>query len=300
MPGIKIFFGASTGNMKLSNLKAIEAVFEKSSLPVLAHCEDSDIIEQNLQKYIQTYGDAIPARYHTEIRNHAACIQSTKYAISLAEKYNHPLHILHISTKEELKLKPKAGKNVTFETCPQYLVFNQEDFDRLGHLIKCNPSIKTKADQLELIRGIIDNTIDTIGSDHAPHELELKNQNYQQAPSGLPGIQFMLQNLLSLQQNHPVSITKIVDKMCHNPARILQIHKRGFIRKGYFADFVLIKNEEYQVNKNKIYSKCGWSPFEGAVFQHSIHKVFVNGKMTFDQNGFTSEPNGKPLEFNRD
>lgn len=300
VPGIKIFFGASTGNMKLSNLNAIETIFEKSTLPILAHCEDSDIIEQNLQKYIQIYGDSIPARCHTEIRNHAACIQSTKYALSLAKKYNHPLHILHISTKEELKLKPEAAKNVTFETCPQYLVFDQEDFDRLGHLIKCNPSIKTKTDQQELIRGIINDTIDTIGSDHAPHEQELKIHNYQQAPSGMPGIQFMLQNLLMLGEKHNIPVTQIVDKMCHKPAQILQIDKRGYIRKGYFADLILIKKTDYQVNRNEIYSICGWSPFEGATFPHTIYKVFINGKMAFNQNEFSSEPNGKPLEFNRD
>ncbi len=302
--GIKIFFGSSTGNMITNNLQNIEKIFACSKLLIAAHCEDDNIIKKNLQKYIQQFGDNIPIDRHAAIRSSEACFNSSKYAVSLAKKYNTRLHILHISTSQELALFdhkiPVDKKFITSETTVNHLWFNFLDYEKFDTQIKCNPSIKSPEDQNALLIGVLSNKIDTISTDHAPHTIDEKNNYYTSAPSGIPSIQHSLLLMLELYHQGKLTIEKIVEKMCHNPAKCYKIEKRGFIRPGNFADLVLVDlNCENKILKNNLLYKCGWSPFDDIIFHSKIEKTFVNGYLVYDNGKIIDDNKGQKLTFNR-
>ncbi len=298
--GLKIFMGASTGQMLVDNPESLDEIFKKSKLPVVLHCENSSIIDQNLVEAKKFYGQHIPARAHTEIRSHKACIDATKLAIELALKHKRQTHILHVSTKAEALLLEKCPDFITAETAPHYLLFNQNDFDRLGNTIKCNPSVKSAEDQSFLLDSLKNDTIDSIATDHAPHESEVKNTDYLNAASGLPGIQFSLAAIYDLFILYNIGIEKVAEKMCHSPARIFSIDRRGYIRKGYFADITLFNPDmNTTVSASDIISKCGWSPYEGMSFHGKVTHTFVNGKLIYENNTFCGSINSKMLTFNR-
>jgi dihydroorotase len=309
--GIKIFLGSSTGNMLVNDLNILSRLFAESPLLIAAHCEDEEIIKTNLNIYKNKYGDKIPVDHHNLIRTEEACIKSTSFAIDLALRYNTQLNVLHISTARELKLfdkvKPVDEKKITAEVCPHYLIFDNKDYETLGPKIKCNPSIKTKTDRDALTEGLLNNSIDTIASDHAPHTVEEKqiteyphNYNYFLSASGIPMIQHSLPIMLELYNRKLIPIEKIVEKMCHNPSLIYKINKRGFIRKGYYADLVLIDPElKWTVSKENILYKCSWSPLENKTLQGKVTHTFVNGNLVYHNDTFNESKKGLPLTFNR-
>jgi len=302
--GIKVFMGSSTGNMLVDDNNILENIFKQAPFLVAVHCEDENIIKQNLSKYIELKGNLLDVSYHPLIRSNEACYQSTQKALSLAEKYNTRLHVLHISTAEEVnllsKLSIKKEKNISAEVCIPHLWFDNNDYNVFGNFIKCNPSIKSKEDKAALWNGLVNDYIDIISTDHAPHTLAEKQNNYLQAPSGVPSIQFSLQTVLESMKIGKISLEKVVQKMCHAPADIFKISKRGYIREGYFADMVLIDlNKSFFVNCHNNYSKCGWSPFENYNFSSSITHTFVNGKLIYENGVFNENYRGKRLEFDR-
>jgi dihydroorotase len=268
--GIKVFMGASTGNMLVDNPETLDQLFKKSKLLIATHCEDETVIKSNLQLYINQYGDNIPVKYHPKIRSEEACLKSSTLAVSLAKKYGTRLHVLHISTAAELKLfdraVPLSGKRITAEACVHHLWFEEKDYEQFGNKIKWNPAIKTSFDRECLFEGILNNTLDVIATDHAPHTLEEKANPYTTAPSGGPLVQHSLVVMLEFYRQGKISLTQIVNKMCHAPAVAFNIEKRGFLRKGYYADLVLVDlNKEWTISKSNILYKCGCSPLEGAV-----------------------------------
>ncbi|MDR2835650.1 MAG: dihydroorotase [Bacteroidales bacterium] len=301
--GIKIFMGASTGNMCVNNPEFLEEIFKQSKILIAVHCEDDEIIKNNLLKYKRIYGEKIPIKFHSKIRSEEACLKSTMFAVKLAEKYNSKLHILHISTEKEINLlnnRLLGQKNLSTETCVNYLWFSENDYKKFGTKIKCNPAIKTEKDRLALIKSLKTGKIDTIATDHAPHTLEEKNNNYCEAPSGIPSIQHSLQMMIDLFQKGYFSLPEIVKFMCHNPADLFQIEKRGYLKENYFADIAIIKlNEAHEVNKSNIFYKCKWSPLENYIFNSKIIATFVNGKKVFNNNKIIETKNTKQLKFNR-
>lgn len=303
--GLKIFMGSSTGDMLVDNNNVLNKIFANAEMLIATHCEKEEIILQNIARYKAKYGDNIDAKYHAEIRNADACYTSSKIAVDLASKYNTRLHILHISTAKELELFqnniPLKDKKITAEACVHHLTFNNNDYDNLHNLIKCNPSIKTENDRIHIFQAILDNKIDIIATDHAPHTLQEKQNNYWNAPSGLPLIQHSLQIMLEHYKNQKISLEKIVEKMCHAPALCFNIKERGYIREGYFADIVLLNlNKAYTVQPENILYKCAWSPLQNKTFQTSIIKTFVNGNLIFDNGKIISESGlGQRLQFNR-
>ena len=303
--GIKVFMGSSTGNMLVDNAKTLSAIFAEAPMLVATHCEEESIIQNNLKSFRAKYGEDIPFKYHPLIRSHEACIRSTDKAVALANRYNTRLHVLHLSTAEELALftTGKLGeKKITAEVCVHHLWFNDTNYDALGAKIKWNPAIKTEADRIALLRGLIDGKLDVVATDHAPHSLEEKNQKYFQSPSGGPLLQHSLVAMLELAKQGYFTVEQVVEKMCHNPAIAFHIEKRGFIREGYFADLVVVDlDSPWSVSTNNLAYQCGWSPFEGTTFGSKVTHTFVNGKLVY-QNGAYSHLENTPamaLTFNR-
>ncbi len=302
--GIKVFVGASTGNMRVDNPAILERIFKESPILVATHNEDEAMIQENLAKVKAELGDQpIPISYHEVIRNSDACYKSTSKVIDLAKKYGTKLHVLHLTTAKEMALfnkKPLAEKQITAETCVGYLWFDDRDYERLGAKIKCNPSIKKEKSRVNLLKAVEENIIDTIATDHAPHLLSDKEGDCLQAASGYPSIQHSLQMMLELAKKGNFSREQVVEKMCHNPAKLFNIEKRGFIRKGFFADLVLVEpNNPTKVTKESLQYKCGWSPMEGETLSYKICKTFVNGELVYDDGKFNTEKKGKLLVFNR-
>jgi len=302
--GLKVFLGSSTGNLLVDNQDSIEKLFSKTQHIVAVHCEDDSIIQNNLEKYIQTFGENIPFNKHHEIRNVDACYTSSSKAVALARKHNTRLHVLHISTADELSLFdnniPLNEKRITAEVCVHHLWFSANDYDQKGAFIKWNPAIKEEKHRASLRNAISNNTVDVVATDHAPHLIEEKNKPYAQAPSGGPIVQFSLQIMLELVHQNMLSIEKVVQLMCHNPATLFNIQKRGFIRQGYFADLVLVnRNALYSVTEDKILSKCAWSPLTGTTFHSEISATFVNGNKIWQNGRFCNDTKGKRLMFDR-
>ena len=302
--GLKIFMGSSTGNLLVDNESALEKFFRESEMLIATHCEDEQTIKSNTEKYIKRYGDDIPVKFHSLIRSEGACYKSSSHAVDLAKKYNTHLHILHISTAKELSLfnnaVPLKQKRITSEACIHHLWFSDKDYERLGTLIKWNPAIKTALDRDAIFKGVIEDVIDVIATDHAPHTLEEKKNVYTKAPSGGPLIQHSLVAMLELHLNGKIDLEKVVEKMCHNPAILFKIEKRGFIREGYFADLVLVNiNNPWTVDKNNILAKCGWSPFEGQSFRSKVSHTFISGHLAYEEGHLLDSKMGERLTFER-
>mgnify|MGYP001445564849 FL=1 len=300
---IKIFMGSSTGNMLVNKLDTLNELFKKSRILLVVHCEDEDIINKNLNIYKEKYGDNIPINCHPKIRTEEACFKSSSLAIELAKKHKTRLHIFHISTAKELSHfsndLPIEKKQITSEACIHHLWFSDKDYDKKGAFIKWNPSVKTENDKKKLIDAVNSNLIDVVASDHAPHTLNEKNNNYTKCPSGGPLVQHSLVAMLDLYHDGLISLEKIVEKMCHNPAKLFRIKKRGFIKEGYYADLTILDlNKSWTVSKENILYKCGWSPFEGHTFKSSVQSCFVNGNLVYNSGKFDESFRGLPLEFN--
>ena len=302
--GIKLFLGSSTGNMLVDNVEVLEKIFSSTKLIISVHCEDEETIKKNTAHYKDIYGDDIPIALHPVIRSEEACYLSSSKAIALAKKTGARLHVFHISTAKETSLFrndiPLEEKQITAEVCVHHLWFSDEDYAKKGTHIKWNPAVKTAEDRQGLWDALLDDRIDIIASDHAPHTLEEKSNSYLSAPSGGPLVQHTLLALLEKVKEQVFSIEKLVEKACHNPAKIFQIEKRGFIREGYFADLVLVDmNAAQTVCKENILYKCGWSPFEGITFSSSVTHTFVNGVLIYNQGVFNTSTKGKRITFNR-
>ncbi len=302
--GIKVFLGSSTGNMLADNEDSLRILFKEALLPVAAHCEDEKIIRKNIDYYTKEYREEIPFSLHPLIRSRVACFKSASYAVRLAMEYNTRLHILHVSTADEMKLFSNElslrDKRITGEGCINYLWFDDTGYEKYGASIKCNPAIKTRFDREALRIGINNDNLDIIATDHAPHTTEEKSFPYLKAPSGVPVVQHSLTAMLELWHKKVFSIEKIVEKMCHNPAVIFRISKRGFIKEGYKADLCLVNPDDpWTVSKENILYKCGWSPFEGTTFQSKILMTIVNGTIVFNNGIFTEDHHGQRLKFER-
>ena len=301
--GIKLFIGSSTGNLLVDDATAMENFFKQVKTLVAVHTEDNAIIAANVARLKAEYGDDLPVRLHPVIRSHEACYKATSFAVDMARKYKTRLHVLHISTEKELALfedKPLAEKHITAETCPQYLWFDAADFDKLGARIKCNPAIKNEADKKALLKAVASNKIDVIGTDHAPHLLSQKEGNALTAVSGMPGIQYSLPLMLTLAKRGFFSVEQVVDKMCHNPARLYRMEKRGFIRKGYKADLVVVRRSTpTKITASDVLSKCGWSPYEGAELPVSVAYTFVNGRPVYSNGTIDETVKGEALRFTK-
>jgi dihydroorotase len=302
--GLKLFLGSSTGNMLVDNPKVLEEIFSKTNLLISVHCEDEKTIKDNLEKYLKEYGDDIPIEMHPKIRSAEACYLSSSKAIALAKKTGARLHVFHLSTEKETHLfsnkKPLAEKKITAEVCVHHLWFTEEDYKTKGTKIKWNPAIKSQKDKDGLWKALLDDRLDVIATDHAPHTLEEKNNSYNKAPSGGPLVQHALVALLEMHHKGKISLEKIVEKACHNPAILFQIKDRGFIREGYKADLVLVDLiSPWTVNKENILYKCGWSPFEGTTFKSRVSHTFVNGILTYHNLKFPNKSVPQRLTFNR-
>ena len=301
--GVKVFFGASTGNMLVDNISTLEEIFKRSPIPVAAHCEDEATIRVNTQAMRAKYGENVPVEMHPVIRNSESCFRSSELAVTLARKYNTRLHITHLSTAAELSLFntiPLDKKRITAEVCTHYLWFCDEDYARLGTKLKVNPAIKSASDQAALLQGLLDNKVDIISTDHAPHLAEEKSNTYFKAPSGTPMVQHSLQAMLQIVKQGKMELVTMVEKMCHAPAICYNIENRGFIRPGYYADLVLVNpHHKYTVGKDNILYKCGWSVFEGTTFDTRIEKTFVNGNLVFDKGKINDKVKGLRLTFDR-
>jgi len=302
--GIKLFLGSSTGNMLVDDPKILEEIFSKAKLLISAHCEDEATIKENLAKYEAEYGEDIPIELHPKIRSEEACYISSSRAIKLAEKTGARLHVFHVSTEKETHLfsnkKPLSQKKITAEVCIHHLWFTDEDYKIKGTKIKWNPAVKTEKDRDGLLKALLDDRIDIIASDHAPHTLEEKNNKYLNAPSGGPLVQHALVALLEMYHRGKISLEKIVEKTAHNPAILFQIKERGYIRKGYKADLVLVDiNSPWTVKKENILYKCGWSPFEGTIFKSRITHTLVNGVIVYENSKFPNKGAAERLTFNR-
>jgi dihydroorotase len=302
--GVKIFMGSSTGDMLVDDSKALEDIFRYAPSIITTHCEDDPMIKENFQKFIKEYGEELPAKFHPLIRSEEACYKSSSYAVSLAKKYNSRLHILHISTAKELELFrndiPLEEKRITAEACVHHLWFTDKDYETKGNFIKWNPAVKTEKDRDGIWAGVLDNRIDVIATDHAPHTLEEKNQLYAKAPSGGPLVQHALLAMLEKSNEGIIPIERVVEKMAHSPAELYRIRNRGFLREGYFADVVMVNpNQPHQVNKSNLLYKCCWSPFEGTTFSNSIERTFINGKIAFENESIIECGVGSRLSFGK-
>ena len=301
--GVKVFMGSSTGNMLVDDKKTLEGIFSECPFLIATHCEDEETIRSNLSRYIQKYGDEIPIEYHPIIRSHEACYISSSMAVELAAKHGARLHVLHISTSKEVSLFEPSddfqSKRITAEACVHHLSFSDIDYAEKGTFIKWNPAVKSIDDQNAIWEGLLNNRIDVIATDHAPHTIEEKNKVYTKAPSGGPLIQHSLVAMMDHYRSGKITITQLVNKMCHAPARLFNIDKRGFVKEGYFADLVLLEETEWEVYKDNILYKCGWSPFEGRKFNFKVSHTFVNGNLVYDQGEFDETFRGMRLAFNR-
>ncbi len=302
--GLKVFMGSSTGNMLVDDKHVLEELFKNAGMIIAAHCEDEATIKHNTEVYRKKYGENVPISCHPEIRSAEACYKSSATAAELAHKFGAHLHLFHLSTAKELDLLdntiPLEQKNVTGEVCVHHLWFNNTDYEKYGTRIKWNPAVKYKEDQQALFEGVLNDKLDVIATDHAPHTLLEKDNTYFKAPSGGPLVQSSLQAMLDFYHQGNISLERIVEKMCHAPARLFQIENRGYIRPGYWADLVLVDLEKkYTVDKLNILYKCGWSPFEGHTFNSSITHTFVNGQLAYREGVFNESVRGDRLLFNR-
>ena len=302
--GLKLFLGSSTGNMLVDNPKTLENIFSKTKLLISAHCEDEATIQKNLAKYKAIHGDDIPIELHPVIRSVDACYISSSRAIELAKKTGARLHVFHLSTEKETHLfdnkKPLAEKKITAEVCIHHLWFTDTDYAAKGTKIKWNPAVKSEADREGLWKALLDDRIDVIATDHAPHTLEEKENVYTKAPSGGPLVQHALEALFEMSLKGKISIEKIVEKTAHNPAILFQIKDRGYIKQGYKADLVLVDpNAPWTVKKDNIGYKCGWSPFEGTTFKSRVTHTFVNGVLVYDNGKFPNRGKAERLAFDR-
>lgn len=302
--GLKLFLGSSTGNMLVDNPEVLEKIFKSTDMVISVHCEDEGTIKKNFQEHLEEYGDDIPVKCHPIIRSEEACYLSSSKAIELAKKTGARLHVFHLSTGKETKLFsnkiPLKDKKITAEVCIHHLWFTDKDYDEKGTHIKWNPAVKTEKDRDQLWKALLDDRIDVIATDHAPHTLEEKSNVYTSAPSGGPLVQHALPAILEMHHKGKISIEKIVEKMCHNPAILFQVEKRGYVKEGYFADLVLVDlNNPWTVTKDNILYKCGWSPFEGTTFRSRITHTFLNGNLVYENSKFTDIKSAKRLTFNR-
>ncbi|MFT3762948.1 MAG: dihydroorotase [Pseudoxanthomonas sp.] len=306
-PGIKVFMGASTGNMLVDDPDTLDGIFREAPTPIITHCEDTPTIDANLAAFKARYGDALTPEMHPDIRSREACIKSTRLAISLARKHGTRLHVLHISTADELALftpgplvqEDGRRKRITAETCIHFLRFDRADYAALGNLIKCNPAIKDAGDREALVKALATDVIDVLATDHAPHTLEEKQKPYAQAPSGLPLVQYALVAALELVHEKKLTSAQVVRKLAHAPAQLFDVKERGFLREGYWADLALIDDEPFTVAREDVLSKCGWSPFEGRTFHSRVAATWVNGRMVWNGEHLIGTPNGQRLEFDR-
>ncbi len=302
--GVKVFMGSSTGNMLVDNEKTLESLFRESPTLIASHCEDEATIRHNMELAKAQFGDKIPLSQHVIIRSAEACYLSSSKAVALAEKTGARLHILHISTAKELALFrndiPLEQKKITAEACVHHLWFSDADYAEKGNFIKWNPAIKSATDRDAIFQAVLDNRIDVIATDHAPHTLEEKEQDYLKAPSGGPLAQHSLVAMLDFYHQGKISLDKIAEKMAHHPAILFQIADRGFIREGYWADLVLVNlNQPWSVNRTNILAKCGWSPFEGHQFQSTVSHTLVSGKLVYEHGQLYEVGPGQRLLFNR-
>ena len=311
--GIKAFMGSSTGNMLVNNELPLQRLFQEAPCLIATHCEDEDTIRRNMEIFKAKYGDDAPASVHPLIRSEEACYKTSSYAAELASKYGTQLHILHLSTAKEIQLFnnniPLKDKKITAETCLHYLLFDDRDYETKKTFLKCNPAVKTENDKLALIQACIDNHIDILATDHAPHTFEEKNKPYFSAPSGGTSVQHLLLGALELaikeqkstdKGRQTLTIEKVVELLSHNPAILFKINKRGFIREGYYADLVLVDpNKEQTISNNDVHYKCGWTAYEGMKLSCSVTHTFVNGELVYDNGKFKEDYRGKRLTFNR-
>lgn len=302
--GIKVFMGSSTGNMLVDDNRILEGIFSNVDMLIATHCEDEATIRRNTEIYREKYGEDVPVELHPLIRSREACLKSSSLAVDLAKKHNTKLHILHISTADELGLfdntLPLEKKRITSEACIHHLWFCDEDYLEKQSLIKWNPAVKRRSDRDAIINGVLIDKIDVMATDHAPHTLEEKQSTYFNAPAGGPLVQHYLVAAMEMVKNGVLSIEKIVEKMCHNPAILFNIHKRGFIREGYFADMVLVDaNAPWQVNKSNLLYKCQWSPFEGTEFSSAVTHTIVSGHVAYEHGKLNNSRLGMRLQFDR-
>ena len=303
--GIKLFLGSSTGNMLVDNPEVLEKIFSSTKMLIAVHCEDEATIKTNTQKYREEFGDDIPMKYHHLIRSAEACYLSSSKAIELAKKTGARLHVFHLSTAKEMELFtnkiPLEQKQITAEVCVHHLWFTDADYETKGSLIKWNPAVKTQEDKDALWKALLDDRIDVIATDHAPHTLEEKINPYMTCPSGGPLVQHAVVAMFEAHHQGKVSVEKIVEKMCHNPAKIFKIEKRGFIKEGYYADIAIVNAYlPWNVKKENIIAKCGWSPFEGYNFKSRVTHTFVNGKLVYHNGKVKDLKVGKRLLFERE
>ena len=301
---IKIFMGSSTGNMLVDNKSVLEEIFSKSSMLIAVHCEDEETIQENTIAAKKEFGEEVPISEHPNIRSAEACYKSSSMAVELAKKHNTRLHVFHLSTEKEIALFdnsiPLKDKKITAEVCIHHLWFDESKYAEKGTLIKWNPAVKKESDKNALFQALLDDKLDVIATDHAPHTLEEKSNTYFNAPSGGPLVQHALPAMLSFVNQEKISLEKVVEKMCHNPAICFRVENRGFIREGYFADLVLVDlDKPWEVTKENILYKCGWSPFEGETFNAQITHTFVNGHIAYEYGNFDETTRGMRLTFDR-
>ena len=301
---IKIFMGSSTGNMLVDDKSVLKEIFEKSPMLIAVHCEDEATIQENIEKAKAQFGEEVPISEHPNIRSAEACYKSSSMAVELAKKHNTRLHVFHLSTEKEIELfdntLPLAEKRITAEICIHHLWFDESKYEDKGTLIKWNPAVKKASDKEALFQALLDDKLDVIATDHAPHTLEEKSNTYFNAPSGGPLVQHALPAMLAFVNQKKISLEKVVEKMCHNPAICFQVENRGFIREGYFADLVLVDlDKPWEVTKDNILYKCGWSPFEGETFNAQITHTIVNGHIAYEFGSFDETSRGMRLTFNR-
>ena len=298
IPGVKLFMGSSTGNMLVDRREALETIFASSKLPIMTHCEDTDIINRNMAEAVQKYGEDPKVTHHPEIRSEEACYESTRLAVELARQYQARLHVAHLTTARELELISPDYPSITAEATVSHLYFYDRDYAALGTRIKCNPAIKTQHDRDALREALNDGRISVIGTDHAPHLLSQKEGGCQKAASGMPMIQFSLVTMLELVDQGVLSIERLVELMCHNPARLFEVRQRGFLREGYQADIVLVRPDTgWTVTKDVIQSKCGWSPMEGHMYLWRVERTLCNGHTVYQQGRVDTSYIGQPVTF---
>lgn len=302
--GLKIFMGSSTGNLLVDNEKTLEGFFSRFPALIATHCEHEPTIRKNTEDWKAKFGDDVPIHEHMNIRSEEACYRSSSFAVGLAKKHGTKLHILHISTAREISLFdnsiPLEKKKITAEACVHHLWFNDSDYEKLGTRIKWNPAIKTVKDQQAILKGVLENNIDVIATDHAPHTLDEKNNSYFKAPSGGPLVQHSLVAMMEFFHRGLISLERIVEKMSHNPAILFQIENRGYIREGYFADLVLADlNKPWTVTKENILAHCGWSPFEGQKFNSAVEKTWISGRLAYSDGKIVEGDSGMRLGFSR-
>lgn len=301
--GIKVFMGASTGNMLVDDKETLRGIFSEIDLLIATHCEDEETIRANKEKYLHEFGEDIPVEYHPKIRDVEACYRSSKMAIDLAKKYGSRLHVLHLSTEKEMALfdnsLPLEEKKITAEVCVHHLIFDDTHYKTKGALIKWNPAVKSASDKKALLKALLEDKIDVIATDHAPHLLEEKEGGALKATSGGPLVQHSLVAMMQMVKEEKITVEKVVEKMCHAPAKLFRVKDRGFIKEGYFADLVVLSDgAPWTVSKENLLYKCGWSPLEGTTFDYRVSKTFVNGNLVYNEGLFDERVKGKRLTFN--